>query len=377
MVEITLEGGVTGLGEGYLAVFAPLVFKEIVNFLSPLMIGKEAGDVGARVRELRSAIDYWGLQGPARHAVAAFEIALIDANAKALGIPAHQYLGGTRIAALPLYASGGDSRTPAAMEEEFGRALKMGISLFKMRVRGGLADVGRTVWGLEAGAKHGLKMGVDMSQNLGQPPQSAAEAIAYVEAVHRYTAERIAFLEEAVGPLDLDGFRALRASGLTRIAGGETITTAEEMCQRIAAGTYDIAQPDAALMGIADLMASLHAARAFGCIGAVHAWGGPSSLMSNYHAAFAAGGRLAEVPMLEYRLRDLMYSEPLDIQDGHLMPPRAPGFGVVLPARVERDHPFIAEAIYRTPGVLPEEDDRAWATDALPRGNEARPGRAW
>jgi hypothetical protein len=81
--------------------------------------------------------------------------------------------------------------------------------------------------------------------------------------------------------------------------------------------------------------------------------------------------------MLEYRLRDLMYSEPLDIQDGHLMPPRAPGFGVVLPARVERDHPFIAEAIYRTPGVLPEEDDRAWATDALPRGNEARPGRAW
>ena len=33
MVEITLDDGTTGLGEGYLAVFAPLVFKAIVNLL--------------------------------------------------------------------------------------------------------------------------------------------------------------------------------------------------------------------------------------------------------------------------------------------------------------------------------------------------------
>jgi hypothetical protein len=99
--------------------------------------------------------------------------------------------------------------------------------------------------------------------------------------------------------------------------------------------------------------------------------------MSNYHAAFAAGGRLAEVPMLEYRLRDLMYSEPLDIQDGHLMPPRAAGFGVVLTPEVEREHPFIPDAIYRTPGILPPEDDHAWATDALPHGNAAGSGGAW
>ncbi len=377
IIEITLSDGSTGLGEGYLAVFAPLIFREIAAFLAPLMIGKDPADVGARVRELRSAIDYWGLQGPARHVVAAFEIALVDVNAKRLGVPAYIALGGARTASLPLYASGGDSSTPAAMEAEFERAATMGMSLFKIRVRGGLADVGRTVWGLEAGARHGLTVGVDMSQNLGQPPQSAAEALAFVAAVHRHTPERIAFLEEAVGPMDLDGFRQLRRAGVTRIAGGETLTTAEEMCQRIATGVYDIAQPDAALMGLADLAVVVGCARAHGCTAAVHAWGGPTSLMANYHAALAAGGRLAEVPMLDYELREAMYVEPLPITGGHLAAPTAPGFGVVLTSEIERTYPFIPEAVYRTPGVLPQEDERAWATAALPEGNAPTRDRSW
>ena len=33
MVEIKLDNGVTGIGEGYLAVFAPLVFKSIVDLV--------------------------------------------------------------------------------------------------------------------------------------------------------------------------------------------------------------------------------------------------------------------------------------------------------------------------------------------------------
>ena len=46
MVEVTLDNGVTGLGEGYLAVFAPLVFKSIVDLCTPYVEGKEAFDIG-------------------------------------------------------------------------------------------------------------------------------------------------------------------------------------------------------------------------------------------------------------------------------------------------------------------------------------------
>ena len=40
MVEITLSNGVTGLGEGYMAVFAPLVFKSIVELCKPNIMEK-------------------------------------------------------------------------------------------------------------------------------------------------------------------------------------------------------------------------------------------------------------------------------------------------------------------------------------------------
>ena len=45
MVEVTLDNGVTGLGEGYLAVFAPLVFGSIVDLCTPYVEGKEAFDI--------------------------------------------------------------------------------------------------------------------------------------------------------------------------------------------------------------------------------------------------------------------------------------------------------------------------------------------
>ena len=377
MVEVTLANGTTGLGEGYLAVFAPAIFTELVSFLVPRLIGRDAGDVAGRVRELRSAADYWGLQGPMRHAIAAIEIALVDANAKVQGVPAWQWLGGSRTAALPLYASGGDASTPAAMTRELDRTVELGIPLFKMRVRGGMADVGRTVWTLEEGAKRGLRVGADMSQNLGQQPQSAAEALAYLDEVHRHTGERIDFLEEAVGPLDLDGFRKLRAASVTRIAGGETLTTPEEMCQRIATGVYDIAQPDAAVMGLSSIWDVCAAARSYGCTAAVHAWGGPVSLMANYHAALAAGGMLAEVPMLDYPLRERMYAEPLGIEAGKLLLPRTPGLGVVLTPEMEAEFAFNPRAVYSTPGVLPPEDEAAWTTPAIPRGSVSVRSNSW
>jgi L-alanine-DL-glutamate epimerase-like enolase superfamily enzyme len=40
LVEITLDNGVVGLGEGYLAVFAPRVFETIVELVAPTLIGQ-------------------------------------------------------------------------------------------------------------------------------------------------------------------------------------------------------------------------------------------------------------------------------------------------------------------------------------------------
>ena len=96
MVEITFANGMTGIGEGYLAVFAPLVFKSIVDLCTPQLLGKDGFDIERRVQDLRSLCDYWSLQGAARHVIAAFEIALQDARAKSHGVPVYELLGGAK-----------------------------------------------------------------------------------------------------------------------------------------------------------------------------------------------------------------------------------------------------------------------------------------
>ena len=78
MVEITLENGTQGLGEGYLAVFAPRVFESIVELCTPYLIDKDGFDIKQRVRDLCRVCDYWSLQGAARHVTSAVEIALAD-----------------------------------------------------------------------------------------------------------------------------------------------------------------------------------------------------------------------------------------------------------------------------------------------------------
>lgn len=349
MIEVRLSDGTVGLGEGYLGVFAPTLFREIVAFQAPLLIGKDASDVAARVRDLRRACDYWGLEGPVRHVTAAFEIALIDACSRRAGVPAYVYLGGQHADPLRMYASGGDALTPETMAEELDRALAMRVGLFKMRSLRG-EDLERCAWTVKAACRRDLDVAVDLSQNLASTPNRWSDSLEFCRRLQDRTGSRLAFLEEAVGPFDLDGFWRLRGTAVTRVAGGETLTSAEEAVRRVVDGVYDIVQPDATLMGVRSVAEVCAAARRHGVSSAVHAWGGPVGLMANYHIGLAAGANLGEFPMLSYSLRDEMLEEPFSFLGGQWLPPKAPGLGVRLSEDVEKKYPFRDDALYRTPG---------------------------
>src|SRR5580658_8283700 len=62
LVEVTWDDGTTGLGEGYLAVFAPHVFEQIVRLLEPAVVGKDALDIGGRYQDMCGFTDYWSMQ---------------------------------------------------------------------------------------------------------------------------------------------------------------------------------------------------------------------------------------------------------------------------------------------------------------------------
>lgn len=346
MVEVTLDNGVTGLGEGYLAVFAPKVFEAIVELCAPQVLHKDGFDIGARVRDLRSLCDYWSLQGAARHVIAAFEIALWDAKGKSIGKPVYDLLSeGPKADAIQIYGSGGccDRR------EQFIRELELlnnlGITKYKMRAVKG--DVLRTVWVLEEAGRRGIEVGVDMCQNLADPPQAVDDVVRYVEAVHGLTDRRMIFVEEAIGPDSPEGFRELRRKIDVPVCGGEIITTPKEMIERLNDEVYDFVQPDASVMGgITAVMDVFCAAKRKDIEVVVHAWGGAAAIMASYHAAFAAGGNLVEFPMLDFPLGREMMGREATIIGGKLMRPNAPGLGLELSADMESRYPFDETAVY-------------------------------
>lgn len=345
MVEVTLDNGVTGIGEGYLAVFAPKVFEAIVDLVRPYLLGRDAFDIERRVRDLCSVCDYWSLQGAARHVTSACEIALVDAKARSLGIPAHELLGGAKSEAIEVYGSGGccDSKEQFLRELELLQSL--GIGLYKIRAV--KTDIYRTAWVLEEAARRGIRVGVDMCQNLADPPQTVDEVVGYVNAVRRLTEQPIVFLEEAIGPDCPEGFRELRSRIDIQVCGGEIITTPREMIRRMEADVYDFVQPDASVIGgIHAVLEIFEAARKYQTGVVVHAWGGAAAVMANYQVAFAAGGNLVEYPMLAFPLGAEMKGDQGRILGGRVVRPDAPGIGVTLTAGMEARYPYDDKAVY-------------------------------
>ncbi len=345
MVEITLDNGVTGLGEGYLAVFAPLVFKSIVDLCAPQVAGKDGFDISRRVQDLRSLCDYWSLQGAARHVIAAFETALQDAKGKSLGQPVYDLLGGAKMDKVPIYGSGGCCDAKEQFIRELDLLESLGITRYKIRAI--KTDILRTVWVLEEAGRRGIEVGVDMCQNLADPPQAVDDVIAYVKAVHSKTDYRMIFVEEALGSDCPDEFRELRGRIDVPVCGGEIITTPKEMIERINQDVYDFVQPDASVMGgISAVMDVFDAAGKKGTDVVVHAWGGAAAIMASYHAAFAAGGKLVEYPMLDFPLGAEMIGDQGKIVDGELLRPTAPGLGLTLTLEMEERYPFDETAVY-------------------------------
>ncbi len=345
MVEVTLDNGVTGLGEGYLAVFAPLVFKSIVDLCRPQVEGKDGFDIERRVRDLRSLCDYWSRQGAARHVISAFEIALQDAKGKSLNRPVYDLLGGAKSESIQIYGSGGCCDAKHQFIRELDLLQSKGIKLYK--IRSVKRDIYRTAWILEEAAKRGIKVGIDMCQNLADPPQAVDDVVKFVESVRAVSPQPIMFLEEAIGPDSPEGFRELRSRIDVPVYGGEIITTPKEMIDRIKQGAYDCVQPDASVMGgISAIMDVFAAAKTSGTRVVVHAWGGAAAIMASYHAAFAAGGDLVEYPMLDFPLGAEMIGDQGRIEGGRLLKPSASGIGVTLTTEIETRYPFDPAAVY-------------------------------
>jgi L-alanine-DL-glutamate epimerase-like enolase superfamily enzyme len=330
MVVIHTDEGIEGLGDTYAGGwFYPKAAEAMIEHFEPLLLGKDPRHPTALADMLRSKCLYWGRVGAAINAISAIENALWDIAGKAAGLPVHQLIGGLVHERLMVYASAGLDKPRDQVVAEMEKHLADGFRAVKIRVS---TDLDRAVEKVslcrEVLGPDTLLM-VDAVMGSHPAPWNARTAVRFAKAIEDFD---ITWLEEPCAGDDYAGYAAVRAGSKVPVAGGETSFGLAEFMHFLRAGSLDVVQPDACTSGgIVECQRIAIAAAAHGIKVAPHAWGSAATVAANVHWAFTQPNVMVqEYPAWGFPLRDALMSAPMDLRDGHLYPPTAPGLGVQL-----------------------------------------------
>jgi L-alanine-DL-glutamate epimerase-like enolase superfamily enzyme len=266
------------------------------------------------------------------------EIALWDLAGKVTGQPLWRLLGGKR-QRLPLYASLGQRREPAARAAAARVAVDAGFGALKLRF---YADSGEEKLVAARAVRDAIgstpALLVDANQGWRMPwdtkaPWDFKTALYVADAL----AELNAFwLEEPLHRTDYRGLAQLRKRSRVRIAGGEGNRDFSEHLECLRHGSLDVYQADIAWStGVLRATQLARQAQAEGALFSPHTWGDGLVLLANLHVAAA----VSDAPFFEFgwdppewtpARRDFLLPAPLEAEGGTLLLPETPGLGVAL-----------------------------------------------
>lgn len=244
LVKIITDQGVYGVGDGTLNGNEATV-AQMLRHISELIIGHDEDRIG----DIWQLLYHWGYwrNGPIfKTALGAIDVALWDIKGKKAGMPVYQLLGGRARDGAMVYghAHGAD---PAAVEDHIRSFIERGYKAIRSQPGpyGGAGMISRTparreglpptdtfeptpymlqVPPLFAYLREKLGPEVELLHDVHEqltPIQSARLA----KELEPY---RLFFLEDALRPEYLEGFRLIRAQSTTPLAMGELITTREQ-----------------------------------------------------------------------------------------------------------------------------------------------------
>ncbi len=292
-------------------VVAPRYLGGVVD--DPAAIWAE-GERGLHVLRLQS-----GDPGALSAAAAGLDLALHDLRARKRGVPLWQALGGTDGAPVPAYASGLNPGPGAHNQVIAARA--RGYRGFKIKLGFGREADLETLRPVAAGLSPAEKLMVDINQGWG-----VAEACLMADRLRAFP---LHWIEE---PLAADRpeheWAQVAAAALAPLAGGENLRGLGFQ-RAIDAGYLAVLQPDAAKWGGAS--GCLHVGRAALLAGksyCPHFLGGAIGLVHSLHLLAAVRGPgMLEVDFNANPLREALLDRLLDVTDGCVTLPAAPGLG--------------------------------------------------
>jgi L-alanine-DL-glutamate epimerase-like enolase superfamily enzyme len=329
LIAVHTDEGLVGLG----SVFTnDALVHSALAVLAPLYTGEEALEP-ERVSEKLHQHTFWlGRGGALTHAISGIDIALWDILGQATGQPVGRLLGGRYRDRVRPYASLLMDQ-PERLADHLLRLKSKGFRAFKI----GWGPFGRGSHALDeeivAAARdvvgpEALLM-VDAGASDAFWPHGYKWALRTAEMLARY---EVTWFEEPLRPDALDDFVLLRRNAPLPIAGGEVLTRRQAFQPFLAAGAFDIVQPDVTKVGgISEerrigWMAQAHGARLI-----PHGWNTAVGLAADLQLASA----FADTDLVEY-ISGSPYVDEIVVDpwrlgaDGMLPIPAAPGLGLRL-----------------------------------------------
>jgi L-alanine-DL-glutamate epimerase-like enolase superfamily enzyme len=360
-VEIVTDDGVTGLGESYSGALAPaLAARVIEDVFARHLEGASPFDVETFVRRARGAGFSLRPDPTIMGAVSALEMACWDVVGKAVDRPVHALLGGRVHERLRgysyLYPEPGDATDvyadPDLAATRAAEYVARGFTAVKFDPAGpytvfdghqpSLADLDRTEAFL---ARLREAVGDRADLLLGTHGQfTAAGALRLARRIERHDP---LWFEEPVPPTDEAGMARVVAGTRIPVAAGERLTTAAEFDRLLACGVA-VVQPNLARAGgllEGKKIAALAEVR--GAQLAPHLYCGPVAGAANVQLACASPNFLILEGIGAWDgFHAALLRTPMRFEDGHVIPPDAPGLGVELDPEVVAAHPFEGDALH-------------------------------
>ena len=310
----------------------------------PLIVGQDPTSPDTVYRTAYRATSYFGRTGLTVMVLSGIENALWDIAGQTHGVPVYALLGGAVHDELPVYGSGGPfTMSIPELVAQAADTRRRGLRGFKLRVnffRYQPEVEAERVAAVREALGRDMALAIDAVQNYNPRPWSVKEAARMLRILEPFN---LAWAEEMLPPFDPGPYAELRCTTSTPISGGEGITTAVQFEQWLRAEAFDLAQPDATIIGgIGEARRACEAAAARSIPVAVHVWGSAPTLAANIQVAFATPNcAWVEHPVLGNPLESELFVEPLVIREGYVQPPTAPGLGIRLTAELRETYRFV------------------------------------
>ncbi|GAB7093918.1 mandelate racemase/muconate lactonizing enzyme family protein [Halolamina litorea] len=363
LVRIHTDAGVTGTGEAYRGAAIP----EIIDYIAAFLVGENPLDVERLFRRMVQELSgHGGTTGKVVTAASGVETALWDCAGKLLDLPVYQLLGGKFRDEIPVYVDlhAGDAYavdhgftqygdeeayTPEAYADTAERALELGYDAMKFDLDMPRDNESDPMNGRLSAADVAAK--VDVVDAVVDAVGDRAE-VAF-DCHWDYTidsAKRLAralepygllWLEDAIPPENAAAQRELARSTSTPLATGENRFRVHEFRELLAEFTVDVLTPDPTTVGgLAESKAIANRAEEQYIPFAPHNVCSPVGTMAVAHLC----GAIPNAAYLEFHALEVDWWDDLIarsgslIDDGTIVVPEAPGYGIELNESVVREH---------------------------------------